>query len=136
MKQLKLFLLAFLVMMTATSAEAKTVKVDNLYMFGFSASFKDSVVYVTDIQNVPQARINEKTKFLLDRDQYSYQLKNFLSETLQQTGRICLIIYDTDKKKAEKKYVKLMKKYKKGYQVLYLNETQFRFKVIEDDADE
>lgn len=135
MKQLKLFLLAFLVMMTATSAEAKTVKVDNLYMFGFSASFKDSVVYVTDIQNVPQARINEK-KFLLDRDQYSYQLKNYLEETLQQPDRICLVIYDIDKKKAEKKYVKLMKKYKKGYQVLYLNETQFRFKVIEGDADE
>lgn len=135
MKQLKLFLLAFLVMMTATSAEAKTVKVDNLYMFGFSASFKDSVVYVTDIQNVPQAKINEK-KFLLDRDQYSYQLKNYLEETLQQPGRICLVIYDIDKKKAEKKYVKLMKKYKKGYQVLYLNETQFRFKVIEGDADE
>ena len=104
-------------------------------MFGFSASFKDSVVYVTDIQNVPQARINEK-KFLLDRDQYSYQLKNYLEETLQQPGRICLVIYDIDKKKAEKKYVKLMKKYKKGYQVLYLNETQFRFKVIEGDADE
>ena len=135
MKQLKLFLLAFLVMMTATSAEAKTVKVDNLYMFGFSASFKDSVVYVTDIQNVPQARINEK-KFLLDRDQYSYQLKNYLEETLQQSGRICLVIYDTDKKKAEKKYVKLMKKYKKGYEVLYLNETQFRFKVIEGDDNE
>ena len=135
MKQLKLFLLAFLVMMTATSAEAKTVKVDNLYMFGFSASFKDSVVYVTDIQNVPQARINEK-KFLLDRDQYSYQLKNYLEETLQQPGRICLVIYDTDKKKAEKKYVKLMKKYKKGYEVLYLNETQFRFKVIEGDDNE
>ena len=36
MKQLKLFLLAFLVMMTATSAEAKTVKVDNLYMLIYS----------------------------------------------------------------------------------------------------
>ena len=130
MKQLKLFLLAFLVMMTATSAEAKTVKVDNLYMFGFSASFKDSVVYVTDIQNVPQARINEK-KFLLDRDQYSYQLKNYLEETLQQPGRICLVIYDIDKKKAEKKYVKLMKKYKKGYDIQYLNETQFKFQAIE-----
>lgn len=135
MKQLKLFLLMFVALMAATAAEAKTVKVDNLYMFGFSASFKDSVVYVTDIQNVPQARINEK-KFLLDRDQYSYQLKNYLEETLQQPGRICLVIYDIDKKKAEKKYVKLMKKYKKGYQVLYLNETQFRFKVTEDDADE
>lgn len=131
MKQLKLFLLALLATMAATTAGAKSVKVDNLYMFGFSASFKDSVVYVTDIQNVPRASIDSKTKFLLDRDQYSYQLKNYLSDTLQKSERICLIIYATDKKKAEKKYVKLMKKYKKGYDIQYLNETQFKFQAIE-----
>lgn len=136
MKQLKLWLLAVIAVMTAMSADAKTDKVSDIYMFGFSASFKDSVVYVTDIQHVSQVRLAPKTQFLLDRDQYSYQLKNYLTDTLQKPGRICLVIYDTVKKKAEKKYIKLMKKYKKGYDIQYLNETQFKFSAIEGDDSE
>ena len=136
MKQLKLWLLAVMAVMAAMPAEAKTDTVSEIYMFGFSASFKDSVVFVTDIQHVSPVRLASKTQFLMDRDQYSYQLKNYLTDTLQRPGRICLVIFDTVKKKAEKKYMKLMKKYKKGYDIQYLNETQFRFQAIPGDDSE
>ena len=122
MKQLKyMLLLAALIM--ATTVSAKMLKTSHMYMFGFSASFKDSVIYVTDIQDVQGAWIEKKSKFLMGRDQYS--------EQLQQKNRVCVLFFHKSKKKAEKKYLKLMKKYKTGYDVRYLNATEFRFEVVD-----
>ena len=118
-------------LLAAMAIDAKPLKTNSLYMFGFSASFKDSVVYVTDIQQVEGAWIDHKTKFLLGRDQYSIQLKEYLEQSLQQQGRICMVIFATKKKEAEKKYLKLMKKYTKGYDVRYLNAPEFKFMAID-----
>ena len=115
---------------------AKPLKTNQVYMFGFSASFKDSVVYVTDIQNLEGAWIESKTKFLLGRDSYSYQLNTYLTDQLSQPGRVCMVFFALDKKKAEKQYLKLMKKYKKGYDVRYLNAREFKFDVIDMSPDE
>lgn len=130
MKLMKYLILSAL-LLTALAAEAKPLKTNSLYMFGFSASFKDSVVYVTDIQQVEGAWIDHKTKFLLGRDQYSTQLKEYLEQSMQQKNRICMVIFSTKKKKAEKKFLKLMKNYKKGYDVRYLNAPQFKFEPID-----
>lgn len=118
-------------LLAAMAIDAKPLKTNCLYMFGFSASFKDSVVYVTDIQQVEGAWIDHKTKFLLGRDQYSIQLKEYLEQSMQQQGRICMVIFATKKKEAEKKYLKLMKKYTKGYDVRYLNAPEFKFMAID-----
>ena len=77
------------------------------------------------------AWIDHKTKFLLGRDQYSIQLKEYLEQSMQQQGRICMVIFATKKKEAEKKYLKLMKKYTKGYDVRYLNAPEFKFMAID-----
>ena len=135
MKILRIMLFAMLAL-SVSQTEAKPLKTNNVYMFGFSASFKDSVVYVTDIQNVPEAWVETKTKFLLGRDNYSYQMKNYLEDTKQQTHRVCMVFFALDKKKAEKKYLKLMKKYKKGYEVRYLNATEFKFQAVDMSPDE
>ena len=109
MKQLKyMLLLAALIM--ATTVSAKMLKTSHMYMFGFSASFKDSVIYVTDIQDVQGAWIEKKSKFLMGRDQYSEQLKTHLSEQRQLNNRVCVVFFKKSKKKAEKQYLKLMKK--------------------------
>ena len=130
MKLMKYIILSAL-LLAAMAIDAKPLKTNSLYMFGFSASFKDSVVYVTDIQQVEGAWIDHKTKFLLGRDQYSIQLKEYLEQSLQQQGRICMVIFATKKKEAEKKYLKLMKKYTKGYDVRYLNAPEFKFMAID-----
>ena len=135
MKILRIMLFAMLAL-SVSQTEAKPLKTNNVYIFGFSASFKDSVVYVTDIQNVPEAWVETKTKFLLGRDNYSYQMKNYLEDTKQQTHRVCMVFFALDKKKAEKKYLKLMKKYKKGYEVRYLNATEFKFQAVDMSPDE
>ena len=101
MKILRTLLLA-IVALTVLPTEAKPLKTNQVYMFGFSASFKDSVVYVTDIQNVEGAWIETKTKFLMERENYSYQLKSYLEDTKQQSNRICMVFFELSKKKAEK----------------------------------
>jgi len=134
MKLLK-YILLFTLIFSASSIEAKPLKTNSVYMFGFSASFKDSVIYVTDIQNVPGAWIETKNKFLMGRDNYSYQMDNYLTDSLKQEKRVCMVFFALKKKKAEKQYLKLMKKYKKGYDIKYLNAPIFEFKAVDMSPD-
>ena len=135
MNLVKSILIAMLILMVS-SVEAKPLKTNKVSMFGFSASFKDSVVYVTEIQNVQEAWIDTKTKFLLGRDQYSAQLKNYLTDKLNQPGRVSMVLFELNKKKAEKLYLKLMKKYQKGYDVRYVNNKDFSFEAIDMSPDD
>ena len=130
MKSIK-YILLLVVALTALGASAKPLKTNQVYMFGFSASFKDSVINVTDIQNVPGTWVESKNKFLLLRDEYSRQMKDYLEEKLQQEKRVCVVFYYLKKKKAEKEFLKLMKKYKKGYEVRHVNEKDFKFEAID-----
>ena len=135
MRFLKYIVLTLLVCV-AMGAEAKTVKARHMYIFGFAASFKDSVVYMTEIQDVQGAMYDKKTKFLLGRDSYSDQLKTYFKEKKQMSDRVCMVMFSTSKKKAEKKYLKLRKKYvgdKKRpstYEVRYVTTQDFQFEPV------
>jgi predicted CopG family antitoxin len=135
MRFLKYIVLTLLVCV-AMGAEAKTVKARHMYIFGFAASFKDSVVYMTEIQDVQGAMYDKKTKFLLGRDSYSDQLKTYFKEKKQMSDRVCMVMFSTSKKKAEKKYLKLRKKYvgdKKRpstYEVRYVTIQDFEFEPV------
>lgn len=143
MRIIKYITLALLVTVSLT-AGAKNVKVPHVYMFGFAASFQDSIIYMTDIQDVQGAWMETKSKFLLGRDNYSYQLKNYL-ETQEQPQRVCVVFFAKNRKKAEKMYVKLRKKYlpatnkKKGkkrqaptlYDIRYITTQDFTFEPVD-----
>jgi hypothetical protein len=135
MKYLKYIVLTLLVCV-AMGAEAKTIKACHMYVFGFAASFKDSVVYMTEIQDVQGAMYDTKTKFLLGRDSYSDQLKTYFRETMQMPNRVCMVMFSTSKKKAEKQYLKLRSKYlsdKKhtsSYEVRYVTMQDFKFEPV------
>jgi hypothetical protein len=135
MKSLRYVLLLAVTMLTV-EASAKLEITNNIYMFGFSASFKDSVIYATDIQNPQGLWIDTKKDYLINLDEYSHQLKVYLTEKLQQQNRVCMVFFYTKKKKAEKAYLKLMKKYKTGYEVRYVNENDFKFEPIDSDPEE
>lgn len=117
--------------------EAKAKKTPKVYIFGFSASFKNPVIYFTDIQVLDSAWIDSKTKFLLERDSYSAQLKDYLTDTTSDPHRTCMVVFSTDKAKAEKKYMKLKNNYtvkanaKDGYDVKYLSDEDFKFSLID-----
>ena len=136
MRYLKYILLTLLVSV-AMGAEAKRIQPKHMYMFGFAASFKDSVVYMTEIQDVQGAWYDTKSKFLLGRDNYSLQLKDHFKEKLQMPDRVCMVFFAKSMKKAEKKYLKLRKKYlsdKKrtsSYEVRYVTSQEFKFEPID-----
>ena len=127
MKIFKLFTLALVLTAFAATAQAKPIQPAHVYMFGFAGSFKDSVVYITEIEDVKGAWIESKSKFLLNRDSYSYQLKEHFIDQYQQPDRVCVVFYATSKKKIEKKLKKLRKKYKE----LIPLPTEFHFEAVE-----
>ena len=127
MKIFKLFTLALVLTAFAVKVQAKPIQPAHVYMFGFAGSFKDSVVYITEIEDVKGAWIDSKSKFLLNRSDYSYQLKMHMTDQYQQPERVCVVFYATSKKKIEKKLKKLRKKYKE----LTPLPTEFHFEVIE-----
>ena len=127
--------MALVLAATATTAEAKQVRLPHMYMFGFSASFVDSTLYLTDVQDVEGAWYDTKDKALLERDNYANQLKDYMKENLGQSNRVCLVIFATTKKKAEKKYLKLKKKYMSRDGIIhgmkYLTAADFKFTPID-----
>lgn len=123
-----------LVCSLATTAMAKNEQVPTMYVFGFSASFNDSTVYITDIQTVDNAWVDGKTKFLVNRDDYAYQMNTHFENKGQQ-NRTCIVFYDQNKKKLEKKFEKIKKKYigKDEYNVRYLSDKDFHFTAVAPD---
>lgn len=137
MRHYKYMILSLLLCMAfSTEAVAKHAKAPHMYMFGFSTSFTDSVVYITDIQELKGVWIESKSKFLLSRDNYSYQLKNYMDDQLQQPNRLSVVFFSTSKKGIEKKLAKLKRKYitkaKGAYDVRYVSTSDFRFEPVEE----
>lgn len=136
MKILKYILFSLLIAVAIpTEMQAKRMKAPKMYMFGFSASFQDSIVYMTDVQEVEGAWYDTKTKFLMGRQHYSYQLKDFLANNKQQPNRVCVVMYALTRKEAEKKFIKLRKEYtikaKGKYDVRYLTTADFQFQPVD-----
>ncbi len=137
MKLLKVMMTALLLTIAVGSAEAKRIQAPHVYMFGFSASFKDSVVYITDINDVQGAWMESKSKFLSGIENYSYQLRDYFNTQLSMPDRVCMVFYATSFKKAERKFVKLKKKYtgtkKKPahYEIRFVSLQDFRFQPVD-----
>ena len=128
-----IILLAAVLLPASVSAKGDNVKERNVkaYIFGFAASFNDSTVYISDIQEVATAYVTQKHKHLVDRNEYSYQLRNYL--TNQQSGAHPTVVtfYALSRKDAEKKYAKVKRKYtekaKGRYIVKYIKPEDFQY---------
>ena len=136
MKLVKYILFSLLLAVAMPSEmQAKHVKMPKMYMFGFSASFQDSIIYMTDVQEVEGAWYDTKTKFLLGREHYSYQLKEYLATNEQKPYRVCVVMFAPTRKEAEKQFIKMRKEYtvkaKGKYDVRYLTTAQFKFLPID-----
>ena len=129
------FILAALFsLVTVGQAKSKMVKT---YAFGFAASFNDSIVHFTDIQQLDSSWLTDKG-FLVSRENYSYQMRDFLAGQGME-HRTCVICYSPKLKQAKKKFTKMMDKYSKqgGFDIRIIKESDFKFKCIEgSDPDE
>lgn len=123
--------LALILLTLCLGMTAKNKTVQKVYIYGFSASFKDSIVYFTDIQELENVSVAERTNFLYSRDTYSNQLRDYLAGK-DQPLRTCIVSYAFDRKHIEKKYLKLKSKYtKKGnFDIRYLKSDEFKFEKV------
>lgn len=127
------YILAMCLMCLATMASAKGNVKKTVYMFGMSASFNDSTIYFTPIQQVEGYITNDRYHFLVSREEYSYQLRNYF-DNRGQTHRTCITFYSTNKKKADKQYERIKNKYtkksKNKFDIVYLADDDFAFKTV------
>ncbi len=111
-KNLLTLVLAFgLTLFFLGHAEAKRVVVPKMYMFGFAASFNDTIVHFTDVIEVDSVWIESKNKFLLGRNYYSHQFRDYLGQKENLPLRTCVTVYAPSRAKAEKKLLKMKRLY-------------------------
>ncbi|MDR0937788.1 MAG: hypothetical protein LBN29_00305 [Mediterranea sp.] len=127
MKYLKILFAVSMVFILCTAATQKKDAPQTVYAFGVAASFTDSVVYFTDIQLLDSGRLT-KEGFLVGRELYSYQLKNYVEGGGLQRNSTCMIYFAPSKKKIDKELARMLGKYKKGQGVRLETLSQERFK--------
>ena len=122
--------LAMVAIITLNGASTK-VKRQTMYVFGLAASLTDSVVVLTDVQ--PIEGFVMPNGFLADRSLYSLQLNNFLLANQERNNMTCAVYYDKNRSKAEKKYQKMMRRYRDDHAgvLLFLGTDEFQFKAEE-----
>ena len=120
--------------LTTTITANDAYKAVKVYMFGFSASFNDSTVNFTDIQAVDAYVENNHTHFLVNRDEYSYQLRYYMESIQPDSNPNCLVVYALTQKNAIKKYLKLQEQYTKKAKIKYIVNaiptSKFSFKTV------
>ena len=119
-----------------TTTAAKGVVAEKVYMFGFAASFNDTIVHFTEIQPLDSVYLDSKTDFLLGREQYSNALRNYLADK-GMPHRTCVVIYDKKLSRLQKRYLKMQKLYasnkkqKNRNDIRTIAATDFQFKPLD-----
>ena len=106
--------------------EAKKKIKTEVYVWGVSLSFSDSVAYFTEIQHIEGAII--ENNMLPNRHLYAYELKDYMSYNEDKPGRTSFIYFSDKRSKLEKKELKVRKKllYNSEKTVRYLG-SKFKF---------
>ena len=136
MKRIVMMLVAVMALGMGIQTSAKKVQVPKMYIFGFAASFNDTIVHFTNVQEIDSAWIEKKNNFLQTRELYTYQLRDFLANKKQMPRRTCVVYAHKNRKKVEKKYLKFRKLYtpsknqRQQYDLRYVEDKEFHFKTI------
>lgn len=120
----------------STTTSAKKVQVPKMYIFGFAASFNDTIVHFTQVQELDSAWIDSKNKFMQSRELYSYQFRDFLTNKKQMPRRTCVVFANKNRKKVEKKLLKFKQLYmqskdnRQHFDVRFVDDQEFHFSTI------
>ena len=124
------FALLYMVAIGPIEAKKHRVKQQTVYMVGVCMSLVDSAIFITDMHRVENVTIENKTHFLMDRQLYSLQLKQYV-ESQYKGGPYIPAVYSSPKrKKMERRYLSLHKRYvqSKELRMYLIDQSQFRFK--------
>lgn len=139
MKTLKHWALAVCAMLVgfgtlqAEGKDEKKNKEQTVYIFGISTAFSDSLVHITDVQELKGAGLVSKNGFIEARSIYSYQLKQYLENGANLPNRTCTVFFAKKKNKIDKKYAKLKERYRamKGMALRPIGLAEFSFEKYE-----
>lgn len=133
MSTIKKTLLCLALMVSSLTAWSAN-KPARVYMFGFAASFNDSTVCFTDIQQVDSAYLDTHTKFLYERENYSFQLRDYLKGQGWEAPT-CITVFSTKRQDAEKKLDKMRRKYAKDnkFVIKEVTASEFKYEAIKDE---
>ena len=105
--------------------QQKDVDYMDIYMYGVSYSFTDSVVYITPIVRKSSEGVSRRY-FLVNRDIYEELFLSALSEA-GFNNRIATIHFETKEKRASKRRNRLIKNLKKSGDYQLKEVTDFKF---------
>ena len=128
MKKTLLLLLVLGVALTASAREKqqKGPKPLPVFLYAVSTSFNDSITYITDIQKVDTGYM-ERKHILGGMREYVGQMDAYYKAKGQR--RLNTVFFKTNRKKAEKGFIKLKKKLvKNGANLKVLPQGEFTFK--------
>lgn len=108
-----------------------------VYMFSISAQFGDSIVYITNVQEVSNIRLTKKYDYLYFRSEYSNQFTKFLNNNYKTDNQTTGIFFSKNKNKFMKRYNKILKKYEqnRSIRIVIVPDDKFQFKAVEDSSD-
>lgn len=124
-------ILLLVAMTFVLSVNAKDKRVGKMYVYGVATSFNDSTVYFTSIQEIDSVEVIGKTKLLANKQEYSWQLRNFFNNKGLQY-RTCVTINSSNRKELEKSCDKLKQKYvrKWNYILKNIDESEFKYERV------
>lgn len=103
----------------------------SIYMFAYGTSFNDSTIYLSTVEVVKNATLDQKTNFLNNRLSYSNAFKQFLD--VKYSGiHTTAVFFNVKREKLEKMYLKIRRNTQKGrtMRLVEVPASDFRFPVL------
>lgn len=103
----------------------------SIYMFAYGTSFNDSTIYLSTVEVVKNATLEQKTNFLNNRLSYSNAFKQFLD--VKYSGiHTTAVFFNVKREKLEKMYLKIRRNTQKGrtMRLVEVPASDFRFSVL------
>lgn len=102
-----------------------------VYGFAYATSLKDSVVYMSAIQTIPDAQIG-KHDFLNFRADYGKQFSAHIQQYYGYPYVTTVVYFDKSRSKLEKRYLRARRvaKYDQQKQIVEVNYSDFKFEPI------
>lgn len=103
----------------------------SIYMFAYGTSFNDSTIYLSTVEVVKNATLEQKTNFLNNRLSYSNVFKQFLD--VKYSGiHTTAVFFNVKREKLEKMYLKIRRNAQKSrtMRLVEVPASDFRFPVL------
>lgn len=99
-----------------------------IYGFAYTTSLKDSVVYLSALQTIPEAQVG-KYDFLNFRADYGKQFSTYIQQSYGLPYVTTVVYFDKSRSKLEKRYLRVRRvaKYEQRKQIVEVNYSDFKF---------